>query len=182
MQIPISLRQRKVYNTRKNLHEIIVQLENPNVRLDDNAAYRLDAEKIGILYAHAASTCPAELSPGQHDPKTLRREVWQDFQKLFQNWTRNAMYARVGELIWRESTAARLVERYWPSGFRDSYTPDTIESLVSALAQKTEFSKIGERLKEGALVYHQETRRRRMFNYRYSAEYNAILEALKRSP
>ena len=182
MRIPTSspLRPQRVHNIRKNLYEIILQLENPNVRLDDNTPYRLDPEKIGILYAQAVSICPAELSPGQHDPKTLRREVWQDFQKLFQNWTRNLLYARVGELVWRESTAAQLEEKYQPLGFRDSYTPDTIESLVSNLAQKDEFSTVGERLKDVALKYHQETRRRRMFNYRYTAEYNAILESLKR--
>lgn len=180
MQLPTSIRQRKIHNTRKNLYEIIVQLENPNVRLDDNSAYRLDAEKIGVLYARAVSICPLELSPGQHDPKTLRREVWQDIQKLFQNWTRNFMYARVGELVWRESSAAQLIEKYWPARFRDSYTSDSIESQISQLAKRAEFRAIGERLKEGSLRYHQETRRRGMFNYRYSAEYNSILEALKR--
>ncbi|MEK6951020.1 MAG: hypothetical protein AABX13_04835 [Nanoarchaeota archaeon] len=179
MQIPTSIRQHKIRNTRKNLYEIILQLENVDARLENNTPYQLNAEKIGILYAHAVSICPVELSPGQHDPKTLRREVWLDYQKLFQNWSRNFMYARVGELVWRQSTAAQLVEKYWPPPFPDSYTPDTIESLVSILAQKTEFTAIGERLKAGALVYHQETRRRGMFNYRYAAEYEAILHALK---
>ena len=96
MQIPTSIRQHKIRNTRKNLYEIILQLENVDARLENNTPYQLNAEKIGILYAHAVSICPVELSPGQHDPKTLRREVWLDYQKLFQNWSRNFMYARVG--------------------------------------------------------------------------------------
>ncbi len=172
---------RKLPSTRRNLYEIITQLENPQVRLEDNTAYQIDAETLGILYAYAVSAAPPGLSPARMDADhSLRSDVVQELKRQFQRWTRNFLYARLGELVWRKSTAAELTEKYRPNSFPGPYAAETVESLVSSLAQQGEFSKIGERVKEGAGDYHQEVVRRRMSNYRYSVEYNAVVQALKR--
>lgn len=171
-------------NTSTNLYQLIRDLEKAEVRLSDNSAYEADEETLGILFAYVVSQVDAEHSPGLmlSKDKTISGSVLDEFKKQFQNRARSFFRDRTGEQSWRGKTAAQWREDYFPRKMADSFSKNTVEYLVAQLAQQGQFALIGQKVKEGALEYHREATSRGMRNYRYSAEYNAILHALQQSP
>jgi len=175
------MNQERIPNTRFNLYQIIKQLEDPPVRLDNNERYKVPVETLGRLYACAVSIVPANCSPGIMLAKeTLYRpEVVLDFKKEFQRFTRRFLYICLGELIWRKSTATDLKRNYVEKDFPEKLEERSIEDTVKKMASQKEYELLGKRLKEGAQQYHEKMLQRGMHNYRYVAEYAAILEALQ---
>lgn len=167
----------------QNIYMIIEDLENPNVRLEDNSDYQVDLETLGILYAYFISKVDVNRSPGimlARKPD-LTSKALQEFQKRFQSKSRDFLYDRLGELSWHESTAEDLRNKYFPEKDRTDFTLSSIEGLVNNLTREGEFEVIGKALKRGARDYHQLASRKRMPNYRFAAEYQAILNALRDS-
>ncbi len=163
-----------------DLHSIIERLENPQVRLEDNSAFRCDNETIGILYSNIVSTAALSYSPGLFSfrHKGLSADVMEGFKKRFQVVSRNFFYERLGQLELRKANAAFFREEYFPKRFREDCIPQSIEYKVMKLAQEGEFTQIGAKIKEGAEAYHIEMIRQRKPNYSFVAEYNEILTAL----
>ncbi len=168
--------------TRLNLYQLIDKLENPDVRLEDNSAYRLNLETIGTLYAYAVSTVPHASSPGiiLAQRHSLNQDVLQEYKKSFQRWTRDFFHQRLGELAWRKYTCEELSQHFLPHTFPQEVASNTVEHVVIELAQRAEFQRIGQRLKEGATEYNRLVQRLGMSNYRFVAEYTAILRALQK--
>ena len=168
--------------TSLNLHQLISKLENPDVRLPDNTDYRLDVQTLGILYACAVSKVNGASSPGivLAEQRSLSPDVVVGYKKNFQRWSRNFFYQRLGEMGWRKYTREKLAQQFLPQEFPVNIAPNTIESWVKELTQKGQFSTIGQCLKAGAVEYNKKVQEREMPNYRFAAEYNAILRALQK--
>jgi len=109
-----------------------------------------------------------------------RPQIVQELQKRFQLWSRNFLYARVGDLILRQHKASDFPDLYFPESFKEPLLPESLEKLVADKANQSEFEKIGLRLKEGSEKYHQLVLHKGMDNYRFASEYNSIRDALLR--
>jgi|SRR3989344_4164992 len=165
-----------------NVYRLILQLEEPSaINPGDNKLYRVDQKTLGILYSHVISEAKPGYSPAiiltKNESISLPAE--EEFQKRFQVRTRYFLKERLGDLLLRQHTAEEFSRVYYPVSFREDFAKGTIESIVASLAKEQEFEEIGKRLKSGARNYDHTSRRKNMPNYRFAAEYQAILQALK---
>ena len=162
---------------RRNIHQLILELEDPDVRLEDNTLYRVNEPILGILYAGFVARSKG--GPGITSIKmpSLALQVLEDFQKSFQIETRKFLSERLGDLICRQKTAENFYS-YAPTSF-PTFAKNSLEFYVTTIASKGDYELLGKGLKKGAKEYHQLSTEKKMFNYRFAAEYTAIKEALK---
>lgn len=168
---------------RYDLYQIIRQMENPEVRLEDNTAYRIDAETLGILYAYAVSQSSIGNSPGLLLAKlpVISPTALRDQQRSFQEYTRGFLYRCLGALVVRAKTAAELKNGYIPSFEKNLFAPGTLEHLVTSWTQENRFTAIGENVKAGAQAYHHRILGKHQRTYHnLASEYTSILTAFRR--
>ncbi len=163
----------------KNINQLVNRLADPYVRLEDNSAYKVDTETLGILYANFVGTVNEHISPGMallEMPKMSRFDLY-DYKRKFQRNSREFLFQRLGELAWRESTASGFKGKYGLLKFPNDFTEDTIEHHVVKLARQANLQLLGLALKRGAHNFHQ---KRDSLEYSLAAEYDKILEAFQK--
>lgn len=135
------------------LMPVLLKLESPDVRLDDNTSYRVAPDILGALYARIVQVVPVNTSPSLALLGRDRRDVLGRLQAGFQIYTRKQLEHYLGGLVLRRSTAVELYVREMPMGDWPDFTGNTLEASVRLLAQQGRYDDIGIRLKRGAQQY-----------------------------
>jgi len=141
-----------------SLSRIVEQLSNPNVRLEDNSAYRIDDKTLGILYASIMPELKLEQSPGlalAQLPIEPSQPELNPYKERFQERTRSFLSCRLGELVVREYTAKDFRRIYAGDIEKNPFSPNSVEYLVVLLAEQKRFEDIGCGLREGTAKYSQ---------------------------
>lgn len=163
-----------------SLLSIIQQLEDPDVRLEDNSDYQVDRISLGILYAHAVNTVSTSQSPS----RAIKRfgELEPDYEwilkKKFQHHTRKVLTDALANLSLRNYTTEMLIDEI-PKNDYDStvFKEGTAEQVVMSLAEQGDFLKIGNRLMLAAMACQEDaTRRGNPSNYPLRKEYDQVAE------
>ncbi|MBI2662221.1 hypothetical protein HYX11_02070 [Candidatus Woesearchaeota archaeon] len=165
-----------------DLHSLFKKLENPNVRLEDNGAFKLNTEKLGIVYTRFITDVSYNHSPGMVLKRNeyFNREILEGYKKNFQSKSRDFFYKLLGALESRDKNADSLILEYSPHRKREDFSPDSIEGMIIRLMNNSQFEHIGEKLKDGAEEYHDRiTKKGQVLNYHLASEYNEIFQALR---
>ena len=172
----------RIRRTSSTISEIVTRLENPEVRLPDNSEYKVDEETLGRLYTHTVLVVAPERSAVKNYGRVGRKAEL--MQRTVQSMPRSTLYSFLGELELRRKNRSDLLEEVEESlvGVVEPrrFSEGTIAREVSELALEGRFRDIGIALKQGARAYAElEPVKRGMRNYRFAAEYKAILSSLK---
>jgi hypothetical protein len=163
-----------------SLLNIIEQLEDPDVRLEDNSEYKLDSHCLGVLYAHAVTSSGSSRSPSIGKRRNLRLEPEYEsvLKKKFQHHSRRVLRDALADLCLRNYTAESLCEQFQAEDYDPTiFEEDSPEYVVAFLASEGKFSKIGNRLKLAARECEDRAiSRGNPSNYPLRKEYDTIAE------
>ena len=166
----------------RNLHSIITDLKNPDVRLEDNSTYCVDDRGIGILYANSISNISPKDSFGIMSSRIpdLNPEATKHFKKRNQVYTRIFFEEALGLLKIRKYNAEELIVESLSNINNDKkISPESVEYLVLQLSEQGSYERIGKTVKSVAKTFYNLASKRRMQNINFAKEYDSIYRALK---
>ena len=170
------------------LHKTISELTNLRVPgVEDNSLYSLTDNELGLLYAHATFKVTSSNSPGlllvSHG--TISKNAESEFQRRFQQYTRNEMFTRQGKIVLHKLERSSLTEHYEPlaqnfdkNTFDSYFSRNSIEHVVAELFYDNNNEAIGKALRVGAKSFFNTTLNPR--HERLAFEYRAINQELRR--
>ena len=160
--------------SQRDLYTYLETLMRPPLRALESrkGTVRGCEELIGILFAHYVQI--AHYCPGK--PAEIQRET---LQGRFQDEGRAFFQDRAREYGIGTWSASQLRRDYFPKQLHRDFRQESVERLVTDLAQDERYVEIGRAVVEGAQEHHQRVvRKGREDNYR--GEHEAIRQALMR--